>query len=314
MKRINVFAIFLLMITGIVFFGGCNKKVEQAKKQYTIGYVAMDMTNPFMIAMRDAAKAVADSRGDDFISADAEMNQLKQNNSIEDMITRGIDFLILNPADSKGVQPALEMLAEAEIPVINVDTAVDDLGLVNTYISSNNFQAGKLCGEEMVRLFPDGADICILEFTPAESVVNRVKGLESALEGSSVKIVGRKDLLPSMNLLAETDDLIQAHPGIKAFWGFNDDVSLVIQGTVESAGLSGQIRVFSVDGSPSGKKSIVNSGLYATAAQSPSSLGRKAAELGYTLLDGGSVEKNYSIDCILVTPDNIASMDADKWQ
>jgi ribose transport system substrate-binding protein len=166
----------------------------------------------------------------------------------------------------------------------------------------------------MVRIFPEGANICLLEFSPAESVVNRVKGLSDAISGSGVKITGRKDVTPQDDLLATVDDLLQAHPDIKAFWGFNDDVSLVIQGTVESAGVGKQVRVFSVDGSPSAKKSIANGGLYATSAQSSISIGKKGAECGYMVLRGESIEKSYAIDSTLVTPGNVASVGADAWQ
>jgi ribose transport system substrate-binding protein len=313
--------IFAILGIGLLFFGCEKKDAAQGnvgdgskKDKLLFGYTGMDMTNPFQIAMRDAARSVVTANGDEFISADGEMNPIKQNNAIEDMITKGIDVLILNPVDSAGIQPALEACADAGIPVVNIDSAVDDLSLVKTYISSNNYQAGYLSGKEMARLFPGGAKICLLEFSPAESVVNRVKGLSDAIKGTGVEIVGRKDVTPQDDLLATVDDLLQAHPSINAFWGFNDDVGLVIQGTVESAGYSKQVRVFSVDGSPSAKKSIANGGLYATSAQSPISIGKKSAECAYMILRGEAVEKNYAIDSILVTPDNVASVGVDDWQ
>ena len=102
------------------------------------------------------------------------------------------------------------------------------------------------------------------------------------------------------------------HP-IFVFWGLNDDVSLIILGAVQSAGRADQIKVMSVDGSPSGKTSVKDGGLYATAAQSPVSLGKKAVECAYTLLDGGTVDAEYSLDTTLVTPDNVNDMSPDSW-
>lgn len=277
------------------------------------GYTAMDLTNPFHIAMRDKIATELEARGDRLIAVDGALDQTKQNNAIEDMITQGISALFLNPVDSKGVLPALEACAAENIPVINVDSAVEALDLVETFISSNNVQAGKLCGEELVRLYPDGAKICVIENPLAESVVERVNGLESALEGSGIEIVGRKSISSPTEILTASEDLAQAHPDMDAFWGLNDDVSLTILGVIESSGMADTVRVFSVDGSPSAKKSIAAGGMYATAAQSPVSMAAKAVECAYTLLEGGSIEPTYSIDTTLVTPDNVESVGTDAW-
>lgn len=282
-------------------------------KERLFGFTCMDMTNPGFIAMRDAMKADIEAKGGKLVAIDGAADQTKQNNAIEDMITQGIDVLFLNPVDSQSVQPALEACKAANIPVINIDSSVADTSLIVTFISSNNFQAGQLCGKEMVKLYPDGAKICIIENPLAESVVQRVLGLEDAIKGSKVEIVGRKAISTMDAVLSTTEDLLQANPDIKAFWGLNDPVSLAILGSIESAGMADQVRVFSVDGAPSAKKSISEGGLYATAAQSMIGMGKKAVECAYDLLDGKTIEPTYAIDTILVTPDNIQQIGIDSW-
>lgn len=114
-------------------------------------------------------------------------------------------------------------------------------------------------------------------------------------------------------VLSTAEDMLTANPDIDVFWGLNNDVSLIILGAVESAGRADEIKVMSVDGSPSGKTSVAEGGLYATAAQSPVSLGQKAVECAYTLLDGGSIEAEYALDTTLVTPENVNDMQPDQW-
>lgn len=280
---------------------------------HIFGYTCMDLTNPFHIAMRDAMQKAIEANGDTLIAIDGQQLQDKQNNVIEDLITQGIEVLFLNPVDSASVQPALEACAAANIPVINVDSAVKDMSLVATYIASNNVSAGRQCGEEIVKLYPDGANICIIENPLAESVVQRVQGLEEAIKDSNCKIIDRKSISSMDVVLSTAEDLLTANSDVNVFWGLNDDVSLIILGAVESAGRAEQIKVFSVDGSPSGKTSVANGGLYATAAQSPVQLGQKAVECAYTLLSGGTIEPSYSLDTTLVTPENVAQMNPSDW-
>lgn len=277
------------------------------------GYTCMDLTNPFHIAMRDAMQEAVEANGDTFIGIDGQSDQLTQNDVIEDLITQGIEVLFLNPVDSASVQPALEACEAAGVKVINVDSAVQDRSLIETYIASNNVQAGRQCGEEIVRMFPDGCNICIIENPLAESVVQRVQGLEEAIEGTNCTIVDRKSISTMDAVLSTAEDMLTANPDIDVFWGLNDDVSLIILGAVESAGRADEIKVMSVDGSPSGKTSVAEGGLYATAAQSPVSLGQKAVECAYTLLEGGTVEEEYALDTTLVTPENVNDMQPDQW-
>lgn len=280
---------------------------------HVFGYTCMDLTNPFHIAMRDAMKAAVEANGDTLISVDGKADQSKQNDAIEDLITQGIEVLFLNPVDSQSVQPALEACAKAGIPVVNVDSAVADQSLVATFIASNNVAAGHQCGEEIVKKYPDGANICIIENPLADSVVDRVAGLEEAIKGTNCKIVDRKSIATMDAVLGTAEDMLQANSDIDVFWGLNDDVSLIILGAIELAGRTKDIAVYSVDGSPSGKTSVADGGLYATAAQSPVALGEKAVACAYDLISGKTVDKEYSLDTTLVTPDNVSTMNPSEW-
>lgn len=317
MKKLLAFTLALALMVSI---SACSKGAASGNPESTaenggqkFGYTCMDLTNPFQIAMRDAVQEIVNEKGDTLVSIDGASDQTKQNNAIEDMITQGIKVLFLNPVDSKGVKPALQACKEAGVKVIVLDSNVSDTDLTETFISSNNYQAGKLCGEEMVKLYPQGAKLCIIENPLAESVVQRVKGLQDAIEGSSIKLVDRKSISTMDKVLPSAEDLLQAHPDVNIFWGLNDDVSLIIQGAVESAGIADQVKVFSVDGSPSAKKSIAKGGVYLTAAQSPVSIGKKGAECAYDVLAGKTVEKAYSIDTSIVNTENVKTVDIDNW-
>ncbi|WP_411676451.1 sugar ABC transporter substrate-binding protein [Caproicibacter sp.] len=287
---------------------------ENSSSSVIYGYTCMDMTNQFHIAMRDAIKAKVQANGGMLIDFDGANDQTKQNNGIEDMITKGIKILFLNPVDSKGVKPALEACQKAGVKVIVVDSGVADTNLTETYISSNNYQAGQLCGEEIKKLYPEGAKICLIDNPLAQSVVQRVSGLEDALKGSKSTIVGRKSYTSMNAALGDMEDLLQAHPDTNVFWGLNDDFGLMAVGVVKSANLQDQVKVLCVDGSPAGKKSVAAGDLFGSAAQSPVSIGNKAVECALTLLDGGKLEKSYAIDTQLVTKDNVEQAGTDSWK
>lgn len=281
--------------------------------QIIYGYTCMQLTNPFHIAMRDELKKLVEADGNVLLEYDSNMDQQKQNDAIDDFISQGMQVLFLNPVDAEGVQPALEACAAAGVKVIAVDSNVADASLIETYISSDNYIAGQQCGEQIVKDFPDGCNITLIENPLADSVVQRVAGLEAAIEGTNCKIIDRKSITTLDMVLPNAEDILTANPDIQVFWGLNDDVSLTIQGAVESAGRQNDIKVVSVDGSPSGKTSVANGGLYATAAQSPVGISDKAYECAVAILKGESVDATYSLPTVLVTPDNVADNDPANW-
>lgn len=281
--------------------------------QIIYGYTCMQLTNPFHIAMRDEFKKLVEADGNVLLEYDGNMDQQKQNDAIDDFISQGMQVLFLNPVDQEGVQPALEACKAAGVKVIAVDSNVADASLIESYISSDNFIAGQQCGEQIVKDFPNGCNITLIENPLADSVVQRVAGLEAAIEGTDCKIIDRKSITTLDMVLPNAEDILTANPDIQVFWGLNDDVSLTIQGAVESAGRQNDIKVMSVDGSPSGKTSVAEGGLYATAAQSPVGIADKAYECAVAIMKGESVDATYSLPTVLVTPDNVADNDPSNW-
>ncbi len=310
-KSFILLALVLIFATSSIFATGSSEIAEDG--QTVFGFTCMDQTNPFQVTMKNSVEAEVKAHGDKLIAIDGMNDQIKQNNAIDDMITNGVSVIFLNPVDKDGVRPALEACKEAGVKVIVIDANVTDTNLTESFISSNNVQAGILCGEAMKAAFPNGARIALIDNPLAESVVSRMSGLEEALAGSNIKITGLAHYSSMNTVLSTFEDFLQADPELDAYWGLNDEFGLIAQGVVESAGRTGDIKVFSVDGSPSAKASIKEGGLYATAAQSPAGIGKKAVEVAYSLLDGKSVEKNYSIETILVDQNNIDQFDTSAW-
>ncbi len=120
------------------------------EKHYTFGYTCMDGTNPFFVTIEKEMRTLVEAKGDTLITTDPANDVTLQITQVEDMISQGIDAIFLNPAEAEGILPALDQLKEAGIPIINFDTEVADMSYVASYIGSDNYNAGKVCGEDLV--------------------------------------------------------------------------------------------------------------------------------------------------------------------
>ena len=294
---------------------GDTAEAPAAEGGKVFGYTCMDGTNPFFVALEGSIREVVESHGDTLVSVDPLNDSNPQIDQVEDLISRGIDYMFVNPVDADGIIPALDMLKEAGIPMFGFDTQVGDMSYLVSYAGSDNFNAGYVCGEDLAKKIPEGGDILILDSPTMQSVVDRIECFEKAIEDSGVKfnVVGRQDAVGNLQVAQEKcTDLLTAHPDVVAIMGGNDPTALGCLAAAEAAGVSPLI--YGVDGSPDVKALLKDSALEGTGAQSPMTIGKTIAETAYAWIDGQDVEAFIPIETFLITADNVDEYGTDGWQ
>ena len=89
-------------------------KAEAAKAEATaegsgtIGLSLSTLNNPFFVTLQEGAQAKAAELGMELIVVDAGDDSAKQASDIEDLISKNISVLIVNPVDSDAVAPSVE--------------------------------------------------------------------------------------------------------------------------------------------------------------------------------------------------------------
>lgn len=303
MKKVLVLLLALAMVLG------CTAMAEGN----LIGYTCMDGTNPFFVALEGAIREVVESHGDELVSLDPQNSNEKQVSQIEDLISRGITAMFVNPVDREGIIPALDKLKEADIPMFGFDTEVADMSYLVSYAGSDNYNAGYVCGLDLIEKCPDGGPIIVLDSPTMQSVVDRTDGFLAAIEGKGFEVVSKIDCMGNQEQgnLNGTDALI-AHPDAICIFGGNDPTALGAYAAAEAAG--SKALIYGVDGSPDIKALIAEGKVTGSGAQSPISIGKTIAEVYYQWLAGEEVEERYPIETFMINADNVAEYGTDGWQ
>ena len=302
MKKVLVLVLALAMVLS------CTAAMAEK-----IGYTCMDGTNPFFVALEGAIREVVEANGDELISLDPQNSNEKQLNLVEDLINQGIVAMFINPVDRDGITPALDALQAAGIPMFGFDTEVTDMDKLVTYAGSDNYNAGYVCGLDLVEKCPDGGPIIVLDSPTMQSVVDRTDGFLAAIEGHGFEVVAQIDCMGNQeqgNL--NGTDALTAHPDAVAIFGGNDPTALGAQAAAEAAQSSALI--YGVDGSPDIKALIAEGKVTGTGAQSPMTIGKTIAELYYKWKAGEEVESRYPIETFMINSDNIAEYNNGGWQ
>ncbi|CUX36525.1 sugar ABC transporter substrate-binding protein [Clostridium sp. C105KSO13] len=330
MKK-KILSLILCAGMAVSILGGCttesklvddsDKKEEtETKKEgpYNFAFLPNTQNNTFQSSMNDKFKELCDDADYKYTCLDPDYDLNTQLSQLSDAANQGFDAVFVIPVDSAGIRQGLQELNDAGIPVINVDTAVidDDKDLVKSVIATNAYQAGQLVGEQMVKDYPDGAKIAILDFPSNESCVDRVNGFLDGLGDSKDKfnIVAQQDGKAALDeSMPIAEDIIQANSDLDAFFCINDPSSLGAAAALKAAGLTGKVDVYSIDASPDGKAALVDGMLTCVAAQVPVQIAETAFDKAKELMQGKEIDKEIWLDSHLVSVEE-AKKTAGQWQ
>ena len=258
--------------------------------KYKFGFSVIDMQNPYFITLEEAVQQVVDKEECTMVVKDPSSDADTQAEQIQEMIDEGI----------------------------NIDSQVKDTDYIDAYVGSNNSEAGKLCGNDLIEKYPDGGTVAILEATKQNSVNDRITGFEQTIAKAEkgFEVVAREDTNGTFDSALEAaKKILNEQPDITAIMCGNDQMAVAAKTALNLAG-NDQTVVYSIDGSPDIKKELkkADGQIAGTVAQSPVNIGKKAVDIALDILEGKDFEKETSVDVFMINKENVEMYGADGWQ
>src|SRR4051812_28630784 len=296
--RLTVYGLCLTIVLGaLLVSSGCQRGGQGggagAKR---IGVTLLTREHEFYRQLEAGLKEAADKQGYQLIITSGDFDLAKQQSQIENFIVQNVDAIIVCPADSKGIGPAIERANEAKIPVFTADISAQG-GQVVSHIASDNLAGGRLAAGYIAKALNGAGEVGIIGQQEVQSGLDRELGFKEELKKyPNIKIVsvlnggGVRD-----RALKAAEDMLQGNPNIKGIFGINDDSALGALGAAEARGRN-DIVIVGYDAIPEAAQAIQRgSDLKADVAQQPRDIGAKTIEAITTYFNGGQVEKNISV-------------------
>lgn len=324
-KKVLILIMSMLLCVGMLT--GCKKNVgtsednamvEETEEEsaYRFGFSCITMENPYFITLEKSLREGIEKKGYTLICEDPGADVDKQIEQIKNMISDGIDAIFLCPVSWEKITPALEALKAADVKIINIDSEVKEMDYIDAYIGSDNKEAGKICGQDLIETHPEGGKIVILESSNQNSINDRIIGFEEAIAGEGFEVIARAETNGDLNIAREeAEEIFKEHKDIVAVMCGNDQIALGALVAARTAGMS-NISIYGVDGSPDLKKELAKQDtlIRGTCGQSPINIGKKAAEIGIAILDGKEYEEKTYEDVYFIDTENIQLYGIDGWQ
>jgi ribose transport system substrate-binding protein len=248
-----------------------------------IGLTISNSTNPFYVKETTAGEEYGKSKGAEVLSQVANEDVQTQSNQIDQFITAGVSFIVIDPADSDGIGPAVKRAVDKKIPVIAIDNQAKN---ASANVTTDNTQAGQISCKSLAEQLDGKGKIAILNGTPVSAVTDRVDGCKAELSSKfpGIEIVADQRGDNSRDgALPLATNILTANPDLDGMFAINDPSAVGVQLAAEQKGV--KIIITSVDGASTATDVIKAKGMItATSAQDPAALVRKGMDIGFDLL------------------------------
>ena len=268
-------------------------------EQLTIAFSTKTITdNEFQRIMVEGAQAAVEAAGHEFVLtlAGGELDVSAQINNIEDLITMGVDGIIVVPMDGEAIVPVLRRAYEAGIPVVLADSniAAGNDELYVTFVGTDNYKVGLEAAARMIEAVGEGEVIMVRGASGSFAGDMRAEGFKDGLEGSSVVLADEQ----AGNWMSEvamqvTENMLQGHPNTAGIFLASDGMLPGVLSAVELQGLAGQLSIISVDGEQSALDQVEAGYLLGTVGQFPGEIGATSVQVLLDVLTGARAADSF---------------------
>lgn len=311
MRRGLVFLLVTAAVAGMLT--GCKSETASSpagnEAAVKIGFMNTNLSNEFQVAMLDAAREKATELGVTIVEQDGQGDAAKQVSQMEQLISQKVDAIVMAPYDKDACAPAVVKAKEAGIPLIIVNSTVNNMDQAVAYVGSDDKVAGEMAMKELAGAIGGSGNIMMIRGPIGNSAeVGRTEGVFAVLEEyPDIQIVVDEpadwDRERAMKLM---ENKLQGSLEIVGVMAQNDEMAIGAQKAIEAAGKQDQISVIGIDAIADALTAVEEGKLIATVFQDARAQAEKAMEVAFMAAKGESVEHEYYIDFQLITTDNVS--------
>ena len=305
-------ALLCLTLLSLVASGCSPAEKSAAPGKPQIALIMKSLANEFFATMAKGAEAHHAAHAQDY---DLLLNGIKnetdltgQVNLVEQMVARGAQAIVIAPADSKALIPALKKAADQGVLIINIDNQLDaptlaQAGLKAPFVGPDNRAGARQVGLALAKKLQPGDAVAIIEGVPtAFNGQQRRAGFEDAMKESGMKVVSIQAGHWEMEKAsAVASAMLSEHPSLKALLCANDSMALGAVSALQAAGRQDQVLVAGFDHISAIRPMIADGRVVATADQHADQLAVYGIEAALQILQGQTPpgDRTTTIDLIV---------------
>lgn len=239
-----------------------NTAAKDPNRRMKIGFAMDTLKEERWQRDHDAFKAHCQKLNVDCVITVADNKADKQANDVDNLLTQGIDALVIAPHDATQAASMVDKAKAQGVPVISYDRLINS-DKIDLYISHQVPVIGKKIAEYALAKVPEGNYVMVYGAGTDNNAVimkkEQLAVLQPAIDSGKIKIVAEQfipDWNPDGALKMAENALTQNGDNIKAFVVSNDGMAGGVVQALKNKGLSGKIVVTGQDAALDGLQRI----------------------------------------------------------
>lgn len=252
----------LLLLLFVVFAVSCSSvpnntstKSKDPNRKLKIGFAMDTLKEERWVRDRDAFEARCKELNVECVITVADNKADKQANDVDNLLTAGVDALVIAPHDATQAASMVEKAKAQGVPVISYDRLINS-DKIDLYISHQVPVIGKKIAEYALQKVPKGNYVMVYGASTDNNAVimkkAELEALQPSIDKKDVKLVAddfMTDWKPELALNFAENALTQNGDNIQAFVVSNDGMAGGVISALEKKGLAGKILVTGQDAS-----------------------------------------------------------------
>lgn len=276
-----------VVVLSMLLLGGCAK--NSGGNKIKIGLSLDTLKEERWQHDRDLFVAHAKELGADVLVQAANSNDALQNSQAENLLTEGVNVLVVVPHNGKSAATIVESAHKAGVPVIAYDRLIRDCDL-DLYVTFDPEKVGEEQADYAVKHKPKGNYVLIGGAPTDNNAVlvrqGQMKILQPYIDKGDIKIVANQwatDWLPVEALKIMENALTKNNNQVDAVVVSNDGTAGGVVQALNEQGLAGKVLVTGQDADLAGCQRIAQGTQSMTVYKPLPKLADKAAELAIAL-------------------------------
>lgn len=309
MKSKKMIKLIGLSLSGMLIFSaltGCGAKTGEqtassGDKTIKIGVSFDDLRLERWQHDKDIFEEEAKKLGAEVIFQSANGDDTTQMSQAENLISQGIDVLVIIPHNGESIAPIVEEAHQNKIKVLAYDRLITNCDLDN-YVSFDNVKVGELQGKAIVDKTPKG-DYFMMGGSPTDNNAKlfrqgQMNIIQPYVDKGDIKLVGdqwTKDWLAEEALKIMENALTANNNKIDAVVASNDSTAGGAIQALEAQGLSGKVSISGQDADLAGCQRVVEGIQTMTVYKPIKDIAKQAAEIAVKMAKNEDIQTNGSV-------------------
>ena len=323
----------LVLFALIPFAWGCGSSSSDesgeagAESPLEIAVVPKGTTHEFWKAIHAGAEKAAAEFDVEVIwqGPQKEDDRQLQIQVLQNLISRGVDAIVLAPLDSRSMARPVEAAVARGIPVVVIDSGLESEAQ-SSFIASNNYEGGRIGGQYLAEQLGGSGKVVLLRYQEGSaSTSNRERGFLDALNEyapDAELLVDNMYAGATMALgLQVSQNILNRFPEIDAIFTPNETATQGMLRALETAGRAGEVTLIGFDVNSVLLDALRAGTLHGLVVQDPVGMGYEGVKAAVSIIQGQPVPERMDTRTILVTSDNIDDAeiqellhpDFDRW-